>query len=180
MLLMGLREAPLGEALSKRSRERMNTKQVIQSQYLAALAMLRQAIEKCPEAVWYDTNEKFKIWSKAYHTVFFVHFYLQDAEQDFVPWEKHHDPDGDLPFTKDEVLEYLTFARQQVLERVPVTDLDAESGFHWYPVNKLELQFINIRHIQQHTGELYECLGIRENMEDLRWVGYNKRYSDLT
>ena len=158
----------------------MNTKQVIQSQYLAALAMLKQAIEKCPQNVWYDQNQKFKVWSKAYHTVFFVHFYLQDAEKDFIPWEKHHDPDGDIPFTQDEVLEYLTFARKQVIERVPVTDLDAESGFHWYPVNKLELQFINIRHIQQHTGELYECLGIRENIEDLRWVGYNKTYSDLT
>jgi len=157
----------------------MNTKQVIQSQYLAALAMLKQAIEKCPQNVWYDQNQKFKVWSKAYHTVFFVHFYLQDAEKDFIPWEKHHDPDGDIPFTQDEVLEYLTFARKQVIERVPVTDLEAESGFHWYPVNKLELQFINIRHIQQHTGELYECLGIRENIEDLRWVGYNKTYSDL-
>ena len=158
----------------------MNTKQVIQSQYLAALAMLKQAIEKCPQNVWYDQNQKFKVWSKAYHTVFFVHFYLQDAEKDFIPWEKHHDPDGDIPFTQDEVLEYLIFARKQVIERVPVTDLEAESGFHWYPVNKLELQFINIRHIQQHTGELYECLGIRENIEDLRWVGYNKTYSDLT
>lgn len=156
----------------------MNTKQVIQSQYLAALAMLKQVIERCPQTVWDDPNDKFKFWSRAYHTVFFVHFYLQDAEKDFVEWEKHHDPDGDIPFTKDEVLEYLAFAEKQVRERVPVTDLEAESGFHWYPVNKLELQFINIRHIQQHAGELYECLGTREKMEDLRWVGYSKTYSD--
>ena len=51
----------------------MNTKQVIQSQYLAALAMLKQVIEQCPETVWYDQNQKFKFWSKAYHTIFFVH-----------------------------------------------------------------------------------------------------------
>jgi len=156
----------------------MTTKQVIQSQYLAALAMLKQVIEQCPETVWYDQNQKFKFWSKAYHTIFFVHLYLQNAEKDFVEWEKHHDPDGDIPFTKDEVLEYLAFAEKQVADRVPVTDLEAESGFHWYPVNKLELQFINIRHIQQHTGELYECLGTRENIE-LPWVGYSKTYSDL-
>ena len=155
----------------------MNTKQVIQSQYLAALAMLKQAIEKCPEDIWYDPDEKFRVWSKAYHTVFYVHLYLQNSEKDFVQWEKHHDPDGDVPFTKEEVLEYLAFAEKQVANRVPVTDLEAESGFHWYPVNKLELQFINIRHIQQHTGELYETLGIREGAE-LRWVGYTKSYSD--
>jgi len=152
----------------------MNIKQVIQSQYLAALAMLKQVIERCPQNVWDNPQDTFKFWSKAYHTVFFVHLYLQDAEKDFVEWEKHHDPDGDVPFSKDEVLEYLAFAEKQVMERVPVTDLEAESGFHWYPVDKLELQFINIRHVQQHTGELYECLGIREKMEDLRWVGYSK------
>jgi hypothetical protein len=151
----------------------MNIKQVIQSQYLAALEMLRQVIENCPESLWYDPNQKFKFWSKAYHVVFFVHLYLQNAEKDFVQWEKHHDPDGDIPFTKEEVLEYLAFAEKQVMERVPVTDLEAESGFHWYPVNKLELQFLNIRHIQQHTGELYEFLGTRENIE-LPWVGYSK------
>ena len=151
----------------------MNTKQVIQSQYLAALAMLKQVVEKCPESVWYDPNEKFRVWSKTYHAIFFVHLYLQDAEKDFVKWEKHHDPDGDVPFTKDEVLEYLAFVEKQVIDRVPNTNLDAESGFHWYPVNKLELQFINIRHIQQHTGELYETLGTRENIE-LDWIGFSK------
>jgi len=155
----------------------MDVKQVIQSQYLASLAMLKQAIEKCPEDIWYDPQEKFKVWSKAYHVVFFVHFYLQNSEKDFVEWEKHHDPDGDIPFTKEEVLEYLAFAKKQVMERVPVTDLEAESGFDWYPVNKLELQFINIRHIQQHTGELYETLGIRESAE-LPWFGYSKRIKE--
>jgi len=151
----------------------MDTKQVIQSQYLAALAMLKQVVEKCPESVWYDPSEKFRVWSKAYHTIFFVHLYLQDTEKDFVEWEKHHDPDGDVPFTKDEVLEYLAFVEKQVMDRVPNINLDAESGFHWYPVNKLELQLINIRHIQQHTGELYETLGTRENIE-LDWIGFSK------
>ncbi|MEO8357224.1 MAG: DinB family protein [Chloroflexota bacterium] len=151
----------------------MHTKQVIQSQYLAALAMFKQVVVNCPQSVWDAAGDKFKFWSKSYHVLFFVHLYLQNAGKDFVPWEKHHDPDGDVPFSKDEVLEYLEFVEKQVMERVPATDLDAESGFHWYPVNKLELQFINIRHIQQHTGELYESLGTRENIE-LGWVGFSR------
>ena len=151
----------------------MNPHKVIQSQYLAALAMLKQVIVKCPEALWDAPGDKFKFWSKSYHVLFYAHLYLQNAEKDFVPWEKHHDPDGGVPFTKDEVLEYLAFVEKQVMGHVPVTDLEAESGFHWYPVSKLELQFINIRHIQQHTGELYESLGTRENIE-LPWIGFSK------
>lgn len=156
----------------------MNIKQVIRSQYLAALAMLKEAVEKCPQSVWDDPRDKFKFWSKSYHTLFYAHLYVQDAEKDFVQWEKHHDPDGDIPFTKEEVLEYLSFVEKQVEEKVPVSDLgSADSGFSWYPVDRLEMHFVNIRHIQQHAGELYECLGSRENIE-LGWAGYSRNLKE--
>jgi hypothetical protein len=87
----------------------MDTKQVIRSQYLAALAMLKQVIVKCPEALWNAPGNQDPFWKKSYHTLFYVHLYLQNTEKDFVPWAKHRDPDGDVPFTKDEVLEYLAF-----------------------------------------------------------------------
>jgi hypothetical protein len=43
----------------------MDIKQVIQSQYLAALAMLKQVIVKCPQSVWDAAGDKFKFWSKS-------------------------------------------------------------------------------------------------------------------
>jgi hypothetical protein len=49
-------------------------------------------------------------------------------------------------------------------------DLEAESGFYWLPFDKLELQFYNIRHVQQHTGELCERLGAQGEIE-VDWVG---------
>ena len=147
----------------------MNLHKVIQSQYLAALEMLKQVIVKCPEALWDAPGNQDKFWRKSYHALFYAHLYLQNAEKDFALWEKHHDPDGETPFTKDEVLEYLSFVEKQVAERVPATNLEAESGFYWLPFDKLELQLYNIRHIQQHTGELYERLGTQENIE-LDWI----------
>ena len=53
---------------------------------------------------------------------------------------------------------------------VDALDLESKSGFDWLPINKLELQFYNIRHIQQHTGELCERLGVVEDI-DVGWVG---------
>ncbi|MBG0788360.1 MAG: hypothetical protein H0S79_24995, partial [Anaerolineaceae bacterium] len=50
----------------------MNTKQVIKSQYKAALAMLRQAIEKCPEALWTDASYQNPFWRVAYHTLIYT------------------------------------------------------------------------------------------------------------
>jgi hypothetical protein len=151
----------------------MDIKAILQSQYLASLAMLKEAVVKCPSQIWDDPQDKFKFWSKAYHTIYYVHLYVQQAEKDFTLWEKHHDPDGDIPFSKDEALEYLSVAEQEIRRCVPVSELEADSGFHWYPVGKLEMHLINIRHIQQHAGEMFECLGMREKIE-LRWVGHTR------
>ena len=152
----------------------MDTLQVIQSQYLASLAMLKQAIVKCPRAMWDAPQDKDKFWFKAYHTLYYAHLYLQATRKDFVRWKNHHKPDSSAPLSKEEVLEYLAFVEQEVAERIPVTDLETGSGFHELPFDKLELQFYNIRHIQQHTGELYERLGARKNIK-LGWAGHIHR-----
>jgi hypothetical protein len=153
----------------------MNILPVIQSQYLAAMEMLKQVIVKCPEALWNAPGDQDPCWRKAYHTLFYAHLYLQENQDSFVPWEKHHDPDTGLPFTQDDVLEYLAFVQKQVIARVPVLDMENESGFYWLPFTRLELQLYNIRHIQQHAGELYERLGDRKNIE-LDWVSLTPDY----
>jgi hypothetical protein len=163
----------------------MNTPEIIISQYLAALEMLKQTIVKCPDALWNDPADKTKFWHIAYHALFYTHLYLQDTEQDFKPWSKHRQeyqflgqvpwpphapPKIGEPYDKNTVLEYLTFCQRQVRERVPQVNLEAASGFDWQPFNKFELQIYTIRHIQQHAGELMERLGTRAGVE-LDWVG---------
>src|SRR5512146_3203430 len=106
----------------------MDLHKTVQSQYLASLGMLKQAIVRCPETLWDAPGNQDKFWRKSYHALFYTHLYLQSAEKDFVVWEKHHDPDGEAPFTKGEVLEYLSFVEKQVAERVPVTNFESESG----------------------------------------------------
>lgn len=152
----------------------MNYQQIIRSQYLATLEMLKQVIEQCPETLWNDPADKNKFWHVAYHALFYVHFYLHPTEKDFRPWAKQrkaHDLAQTAdPYSREEVLEYLAFCQQQVEEKVPQLDLDAESGFSWLPFNKAELQIYNIRHLQQHAGELMERLGSRAGLE-VDWVG---------
>jgi hypothetical protein len=160
----------------------MDTKAVIQSQFLAALEMLKNAIEQCPEAMWADPQPKNKFWHVAFHALFYAHFYLHPSEHDFVAWEKHRDevvslqpsddPNAVKPYSQAEVLEYLAFCQQQVKEKVSHSDLEAESGFHWLPFNTLEKHLYNMRHVQLHAGELYERLG--QAGIDVDWVGMVK------
>jgi hypothetical protein len=163
----------------------MEVKQAIRSQYGAALEMLRQVIVNCPAPLWDDPQDKNRFWHVAYHVLFYTHLYLQESEKHIVPWSKHRqewaylgepaepaagDDQAAQPYSREDILEYLALCRQQVDEKVPALDPRAESGFYWLPFSKLELQLYNIRHIQQHTGELMERLGNRAGI-DVDWVG---------
>jgi hypothetical protein len=162
----------------------MDTREIIKSQYYASLEMLKQAICKCPESLWNNEDAKNKFWHTAYHALFYTHLYLQETEKEFIPWVKHRDlhqflgplpwpphdkPKIGEPYNRDEILEYLALCQEEVDKQITSLKLDAESGFRWLPFNKLELQLYNIRHIQHHTGQLYDRLGAQEHM-DLVWV----------
>ncbi len=153
----------------------MSTKEIIQSQYHAALAMLRQAIEKCPDALWVDPSYVNPAWHIAYHTLYYTTLYLQPRAEDFDPLEKYRDDlrgldtsDPAQAYSKDEIMDYLEDCLDEVEKQVRAVDLEADSGFSWLPFNKLELQFYNIRHIQYHSGELCERIG-GQNEVEFKW-----------
>jgi len=175
----------------------MDTREIIKSQYAAALEMLRQAIVQCPASLWDDRAYKNPFWHIVYHALFYTHLYLQPAEADLQPWAKHragYNRMGLLPgpphtqpeigesYTQQELLDYHALVCEQVKKQVAALDLDAvrlsahaeaASGFYWLAFGKLELQFYNIRHIQQHTGELCERLGASGDVE-IGWVGVKR------
>jgi hypothetical protein len=143
----------------------MDEKEVIQSQYFAALAMLKQAILLCPPADWEATLDKDQTWFKAYHALYYAHKYLQSNQKDFVLWKKHHKPDSSKALSKEEALQYLAFVEEQVTECIPPVNLGTISPFLGKRLTMLEVHLINIRHIQEHTGELLERLGSRNNIQ---------------
>ena len=159
----------------------MDLKKSIVSQYFASLEMLKQAVEACPEALWYDTGYRNPYWRTAFHALFYTHLYLQPTEQDFIPWQGLDEqyrklgasPDLEEtvePLSKEQILDYIDFCHQEVEKQVAAQDLSAESGFSWISLDKFEHQIYSIRHIMQHTGELFERLGSTGG-PDVHWVG---------
>jgi len=157
----------------------VDIRRALESQYLAALRMLREAIVKCPPAAWNAGRDGDKTWFKAYHATYYAHKYLCATTKDFVGWRGHTKTNRGRPVSKAEVLEYLGFVREQVPALLPGADLDAAAGFSGYSVNRLEMHLINIRHIQQHAGELYERLGKRAHLK-LRWAGQVQQEHNMT
>lgn len=161
----------------------------LKSQYHAALAMLRQGIDSCPDEMWFDKRPTNAVWQIAYHTLFFAHLYLQPTEADFRPWEGHQsgvqhpdgiagppDPNSPLPllpepYTKEQVLSYWEVCDGMADEALDRLDLlSPDSGFRWYKVSKLEHQVINIRHIQHGAAQIADRLRQTARI-GIDWVG---------
>ena len=156
----------------------MDIRSALKSQYHAALTMLRDAVEQCPPDVWTAGEHPRNFWRIAVHAVFYGHLYLMQTEADFQPWAKFRKTSEDLygecqemePYTQGEVIEYLDMVNGMIDEHIDRMDLGtADCGFSWYSMPKLDHQILNIRHIQEHAGQLRERLFMGH--ADPRWVG---------
>jgi hypothetical protein len=153
-----------------------NLRPALKGQYHAALDMLKGAIEACPEELWLAGVPPRSFWRVAYHTLFFTHLYLQVEDSEFVPWELHRDEVLSIdkerldakPYSKDEILGYWELVDAMVDSQLDKIDLNSpNSGYHWYSIPKLDHQILNIRHIQEHAGQLRDRL--LEAGIDQRW-----------
>jgi hypothetical protein len=168
----------------------------LERQYRAALAMLRDAVERCPEALWDDSTPTNAFWQVAYHTLFFTHLYLQPEEASFRPWPGHQadaqhpdgiagpdDPASPLPllpepYTREQVLAYAAHLESMLHDGVEALDLLApESGFWWYRITKLEHQLVNLRHLQHHGAQLADRVRNHAGI-GVNWV--SSRAADAT
>ena len=140
----------------------------LKSQYHATLAMVRAAINRCPDDLWIrNGGHANPFWRIAYHMLYYTHLYLQPNNRTFRPWEHHQrgiqhmdrPPQTGRPYPKVEVLAYWGICESMVDDAVDALDLsNPQSGFSWYKVSKAEHQIINIRHIQYHEAQLADRL----------------------
>ena len=168
---------------------------ILKSQYHASLAMLRDTIERCPDALWTSGDYLNPFWRIAYHALYYTHFYLQPNADSFRPWEHHQTgiqfmddqerpPDragiGELPhrpprtgkpYIKEEVLAYWNICHSAIDRAVDALDIsNPDCGFFWYKVSKIEHQVISLRHLQHHMAQLGDRIRAATNT-GIGWVG---------
>ena len=156
----------------------MDVRFALKRQFLGSLAMLRQCIERCPEAVWEAGPHPRNFWRIAYHAIFYADLYMQQSVELHRAWPKSdetarvlwEEPPVIPAYSKADLLDYLDQVMQAVSPTVDGLDLEREeTGFDWYPnMSKIEHLLVNLRHIQGHVGQLSERL-IAEGV-DVDWV----------
>lgn len=154
-------------------------KSALAGQYRAALTELQETIRECPDDLWLAGKHPRHFWRIAYHALYYTDLYLEQKSADFKTWPKHAsgvtDLWGDTPsfpaYSKQDLDDYAESIKQSVGSRVTALDIDAKtSGFSYYKnTTKLEHVLINLRHVQEHVGQLRDRL--LENGHETDWLG---------
>lgn len=149
------------------------------SQFEAALAMLRECIDRCPESAWDEPVAKYPVWQVVYHTLCFVDCYLSPSNEEFRTRADMHprgmeELDAETPsrrFTRDEMLRYTDICLEKMRGTIPNESdevLAGPSGFSWLKFNRAQVHLYNMRHVQHHVGALGATL--RRHGVELGWV----------
>lgn len=151
-------------------------KQVLRQQFGAAIAMLENAINACPDHLW-DTETQF--WYRSYHTLFYLDYYSSTDPDHFAPPSpftlSEFDSSGKLPdrvYTKVELINYLQFGKQKCEDLIHnLTPELAKQRFINVARNYsiLEIIVYNMRHVQHHVGQLHLLLR-QGGVESPGWV----------
>jgi DinB superfamily len=149
-------------------------------QFGAAIDMLSDAINLCPDHLWTvvlwkdpDDERYGQFWFIAYHTLFWLDLYLTGTKEGFAPpppFIRRGLPEQ--PYTKDQIIAYLGACRdkcQATLEGLTDERAGQRCVFEWMEPSFLELQLYSMRHVQEHAAQLSLVLG-QHDVTGFDWV----------
>jgi hypothetical protein len=149
------------------------------AQFDATIAMLGDAIRRCPPRAWAKPVGVWPFWLVAYHTICYLDVYASTSNR---AWRAHpvfhprgrRELEAEFPsreFSRDELLEYLALAREKLSEaltRETARTLAGRSGFTWLKMTRAQAHLYNLRHVAHHAGQLSAAL--RRAKVRVAWV----------
>ena len=166
-------------------------KTALWQQFGAAIDTLDNALRTCPAELWREQLWKnpaepsgySEFWYLAFHSLFWLDFYLHGSEAGFTPPQPftldEFDASGLLPerpYSKDELQTYLRYCRQKCYETIDALSDELASrrcGFGGGEGSFFELQLYNMRHVQEHAAQFNLFLG-QKGVSVVSWVAKAK------
>jgi hypothetical protein len=152
----------------------------IKEQYNAAFEMLNQAVTDCSTELWNRQEKGPPFWQIAYHTLFFLDYYLGNSEEEkekfkpFFPNSNGHRLDVRVTKgnpTRVQMLEYVSYVKAKAIKKfdeMTAETLVEETVFEWHGKKKFSTLIYNLRHAMLHIGALNSLL-VRNDIKTT-WV----------
>jgi hypothetical protein len=151
----------------------------IEEQYGAAIAMLEKVINSCPEEVWDERNSGPPFWQVAYHTMWYLDWYLggskEERENFTSKYKKGLENLREIPdeiLSSEQIISYLDGIKRKAKQRTNILNLEElrrKPIYEWHGNSILSSMIYNIRHVMLHIGALNSRL-LRKGVELKNWV----------
>jgi hypothetical protein len=157
--------------------------EIVRRHFEPTLEMLRETVRACPDELWDARDEGAPFWQYAYHTLFWLDFWLTDSPEAFQAPSFHT---GDalietgqtpsVPFSRAQIdgyLEQVDAKCTAFFEELTLDRLTQEAEFFermWAVGDRILMQ---LRHIQHHVGHM-NCILKRKTGKAPEWVGFNE------
>lgn len=129
-------------------------------QFGASIDMLRNAIVMWPQDTWETKPKAFRM---AFHTLFFLEYYMTNPPDDFYPMLSITETEDEFApsriYSKEEILGYLDACKskcKEVIDSFTEANIDQvwlmkkwNRSFNFY-----ELMIYNMRHVQHHAAQM--------------------------
>ena len=159
---------------------------VIRRQFDAALDMLGNAIDACPDSVWFSSG-RHTFWYLAFHALFWTDFYLFGEDRlrfhPPPPFSLTEFEEGILPeraYSKDELLAYVKHCRKRLNAVVAAMTESWAANSCPLPYREMsngELLLYNLRHVQHHAAQLNMLLRQKTDSAPA-WVSKGSQNTD--
>ncbi|MBS1517853.1 MAG: DinB family protein [Bacteroidetes bacterium] len=157
-------------------------REILWKQFGASIDMFENSIKACPDKLW-DSDRNPLFWYTAYHTLFFLDYYLSEEPDKFHPPEpfilSEFNSDGEMPertYTREEILKYVDHCRKKCHDHIAgmTAEKAAERFINPYRnYSVLETLLYNMRHVQHHGAQLNLLLR-QGGIEPPDWVSQTK------
>ena len=137
---------------------------VLWQQFGAAIDMLENAVNACPDDLWSDESQPPEFWYMVFHTLFYVDLYLSGSVDGFAPPApftlselEPGDVRPDRVYSKADLRVYVDHCRTKCRSTLAaLTDAAASqpSAIPWFESSIAELHLYNMRHLQHHAAQL--------------------------
>ncbi|MCX7015394.1 MAG: DinB family protein [Candidatus Sumerlaeota bacterium] len=155
---------------------------ICRRQYGAMFAMLRHAMDACPEALWDKRAHEPPFWQQAYHTLWAVDFYLSPAPGQFQKPSLENqqanrlDKQPDFALAKEALTGYLESVEarfHRFLSDAGPGRLEGSNPFQWTGPTLAHRLLYSLRHAQHHLGWMASILR-RAGIEPPKWIAEPK------
>lgn len=151
-------------------------KKALFSQFGASIDTLEAVIRLCPDEQW---DREHNIWYTAFHTIFFLDYYLTPDPGNFAPplpfdLSEFEDRMPAKVYKQDELLQYISYCHEKCrkfLERSAESLLNDRwvnaSGTMNFSI--FEICLYNMRHVQHHAAQINQDLRRSSNVA-AKWI----------